>query len=71
MSATMPNMQLSQVRTILGWSQQQVADFVGVTKAAVSQWESEKRTPSGPAQRLLDELSKRAEKKSKKVPRQR
>ncbi len=49
------------VREKRGWSQQALADFIGVDQGTISKWESGKAKPSGPAQRLLDQLSAKSE----------
>lgn len=39
--------QRKSIREAAGLSQQELADFIGVTRAAVANWESGTRTPRG------------------------
>jgi len=43
-------------RESLGWSQSELARQLGVTPAAVNQWESGKRVPSKPIMILIQHL---------------
>lgn len=43
-------------RQAMGWSQGELAMFVGVSVATVSLWESRKRRPSRPTVKLLSRL---------------
>lgn len=51
-------------------TQAALAEAVGVTQAAVSQWESGERTPSGPAKKILTALAD-AERAAKKISKSR
>lgn len=44
---------LSGARESAQWTQEQLAERVGVTRAAVSQWEVGATVPSGPARRQM------------------
>lgn len=51
-SASYPN-SLRDAREIAHLTQEQLAERIGVTRAAVSQWEVGATVPSGPARRQL------------------
>lgn len=38
------------------WSQQRLADHLGVDQGTVSKWENDKGVPSGPARKLLEQF---------------
>jgi DNA-binding transcriptional regulator YiaG len=42
-----------RIRATIGWSQTRLADELGVTRAAIAQWEGGRRRISGLAARLL------------------
>ena len=50
------------MREIMGWSQAEVARRFGVSKAAVTHWESGQSKMSGPAMKLLEIFEKKAKK---------
>jgi transcriptional regulator with XRE-family HTH domain len=56
MGTDLPKTKLQTAREKRGWSQGEVAGFLGVDAASVSRWESRQRTPSGPARKLIASL---------------
>jgi DNA-binding transcriptional regulator YiaG len=54
------------IRVVLGITQEQLADTVGVSQPTVALWESGKRNPSGSATILLTRLQQQAKKKHSK-----
>ena len=47
---------LHEARTAAGLSMETLANQLGVTRQAVSQWEKGTTTPTGPARRLLSHI---------------
>ncbi len=61
--------EIKKLRAALGLTQRELAERMGVTVTAVAHWEAGHRTPSGPAEKLLELLAeniKGSEKMSKK-----
>lgn len=50
----MTNETIISLREKRGWSQQFLADQLGVDQGTVSKWENSKASPSGPAKKLLE-----------------
>lgn len=50
--------QLKQLRATLGWSQQRLADEMGVARNTVNRWEMGERRITAMAERLLQVLTK-------------
>jgi len=51
-------MQLKQIRAALGWSQQRLADEMGVARNTVNRWEMGERRITAMAEKLLKTLSR-------------
>jgi transcriptional regulator with XRE-family HTH domain len=49
--------EISRFRDQLGWSQKQMAGFIGLSQSAISEMELGRRPESGPVAALLDGLS--------------
>jgi len=64
-TAMEPNL-IQRLRHDLGMSQAELAEAVGVSRVAVTHWESGNRRPSGPAEMLLNQLVGRTKNKSGK-----
>lgn len=58
---------IKQIRKALGWSQAEFAENLGVNQSTVSHWEQGLRNPTGPAERLIQQLSGKIKKKSNRV----
>jgi HTH-type transcriptional regulator/antitoxin MqsA len=58
--------EITQRRTALGLTQQQLADAVGVHRITVVRWETGRAAPSGLAARLLGETLSRLEERQAK-----
>ena len=55
---------LKRIRQALGWSQQEMADAIGVGRIAVARWETGTRRISEPVARLVQRI--RAEARGKR-----
>lgn len=64
--ATHEQIDVQEIRAVLGITQEKLAETVGVSQPTVALWESGKRNPSGSATLLLKRLQQQAEKKSSK-----
>ena len=53
--------QIRRARRAHGWTATDLANILGVTRSAVSQWEHEHTTPSVPHQYRLDQLLRTTE----------
>ncbi len=62
----MSGVDIRELRHSLGLSQTELAEWVGVTQPAVSQWENGTTTPMGSAVRLLGMLQEKAAKETAK-----
>lgn len=58
--------EIRKLREVLGFSQAELADAIGVNRSAVTHWESGYRNPSGPSKKMLEMLRKT--RLSKKLP---
>jgi transcriptional regulator with XRE-family HTH domain len=47
---------LKALRAARGWTQQQAADTIGVTRRAWQYWEHDRQVPSRPIRNLLDRI---------------
>lgn len=59
-----PAEKVKPLREQLGMTQAQLAEHLGVTRTLVTHWENNLRTPSGPAAVLLEQLERKAAKKT-------
>ncbi len=59
-------MDIKKLREILGFSQQKLADVVGVKNGTVCRWETGKTIPSALAMNKLREIQKQSENKAEK-----
>ncbi len=55
--------QVRKVREALGFTQQQLADFIGASQVAVARWETGIHKPRGANLKALNELARKAAKK--------
>jgi len=55
--------QVRKVREALGFTQQQLADFIGASQVAVARWETGIHKPRGANLKALKELAREAAKK--------
>jgi DNA-binding transcriptional regulator YiaG len=55
--------QVRKVREALGFTQQQLADFIGASQVAVARWETGIHKPRGANLKALKELARKAAKK--------
>lgn len=70
MAITFSAADVKAIRESLGWTQEELASHLGVTRTLVTHWESGLRTPTGPAAILLNDLQfRRAPKDSGKKSR--
>lgn len=53
MQIDMSPQEIRELRTALGYTQEQLADAVGVNRTAVTHWENGLRHPSGSAEKML------------------
>ena len=51
--------QIKHIRSELGWSQAQLADYMNISNALVGQWETGVRKPNEIHTRILNELESR------------
>lgn len=56
---TYPCEKVRRLREALDWTQQELAESIGVVRTLVTLWEKGIRTPSGPAAILLSQLEAR------------
>lgn len=47
---------IEERRKLKGWSQQALADKIGVDQGTISKWEMQRTKPSGPAKKMLESL---------------
>lgn len=59
----MQKSEIAKLRHALGMTQEQLAAEVGVSRVAVTLWENGKRSPSGPAEKILEQLKAKLAKK--------
>ncbi|MBL9124887.1 MAG: helix-turn-helix transcriptional regulator [Planctomycetaceae bacterium] len=52
-----PPSKVRPIREANGWTQEELAERIGVTRSLVTHWESGIRTPTGPAAILLHDLA--------------
>ena len=57
--------QVITLREKLDWSQQKLADYIGVDVGTVSRWERDKNQPTGAALKILERLDKREKNRDK------
>ncbi len=61
--------EIKQIRRRLGWSQERLAQELGLSFSTISRWERGESTPSPAARRLLDQLVRSARPNVKAVRR--
>ena len=55
--------EIKTLRDLLGWTQDRLAEELGVQRTAVALWETGRNKPGGPCKKLLSQIVSDAKKK--------